>query len=95
MAEGPASDLDGYCLGSGSREHRALDQYSFTKADARAALCESLWNHPGDTIYVMVTRSESIVRTPDPGAYFGSRKENAMSDLGPPRSVGKSPDAAD
>jgi ectoine hydroxylase len=70
-----AYDRDGYVLvkglldsaevdllGRAAREDRALDQHSFSKADGEGgAVRLSLWNHPGDTIYGMVARCESVV----------------------------------
>jgi len=45
-----------------AREDRALDQHSFGKGDGEGGTVRlSLWNHPGDTIYGMFARSESIV----------------------------------
>lgn len=44
-----------------AREDRALDQHSFGRADGEGGTVRlSLWNHPGDTIYGMVARCESI-----------------------------------
>jgi ectoine hydroxylase len=49
-------------IGQAAREDRALDQHSFGRADGEGGTVRlSLWNHPGDTIYGMVARSESIV----------------------------------
>jgi ectoine hydroxylase len=45
-----------------AREDRVLDQHSFGKADGEGGTVRlSLWNHPTDTIYGMIARSESIV----------------------------------
>ena len=45
-----------------AKEDRALDQHSFGKGDGEGGTVRlSLWNHPGDTIYGMFARSESIV----------------------------------
>jgi len=45
-----------------AREDRALDQHSFGKGDGEGGTVRlSLWNHPGDTIYGMFARCESIV----------------------------------
>ncbi|HEY1742322.1 MAG TPA: phytanoyl-CoA dioxygenase family protein [Granulicella sp.] len=47
-----------------AREDRVLDQHSFGKGDGEGgAIRLSLWNHPTDTIYGMIARSESIVGT--------------------------------
>lgn len=49
-------------LGRAAREDRVLDQHSFGKADGEGGTVRlSLWNHPTDTIYGMVARSEAIV----------------------------------
>jgi ectoine hydroxylase-related dioxygenase (phytanoyl-CoA dioxygenase family) len=49
-------------LGRAAREDRALDQHSYGRADGEGGTVRlSLWNHPTDTIYGMVARSESIV----------------------------------
>jgi ectoine hydroxylase len=45
-----------------AHEDRVLDQHSFGKADGEGGTVRlSLWNHPTDTIYGMIARSESIV----------------------------------
>ncbi len=45
-----------------AKEDRALDQHSFGKGDGEGGTVRlSLWNHPGDTIYGMFARCESIV----------------------------------
>jgi ectoine hydroxylase len=49
-------------LGRTAREDRVLDQHSFGKADGEGGTVRlSLWNHPGDSVYGMVARSESVV----------------------------------
>lgn len=49
-------------LGRAAREDRALDEHSYGRADGAGGTVRlSLWNHPTDTIYGMVARSESIV----------------------------------
>jgi ectoine hydroxylase len=49
-------------LGRAAREDRVLDQHAFGKADGEGGTVRlSLWNHPTDTIYGTVARSESIV----------------------------------
>jgi len=51
-------------LGRAAREDRVLDQHSYGRADGEGGTVRlSLWNHPTDTIYGMVARSESIVGT--------------------------------
>ena len=49
-------------LGRAARYDRVLDEHSFKKSDGEGGTVRlSLWNHPTDTIYGMVARSESIV----------------------------------
>jgi len=49
-------------LSRAAREDRVLDQRSFGKGDGEGGTIRlSLWNHPTDTIYGMIARSESIV----------------------------------
>ncbi|QNI33978.1 phytanoyl-CoA dioxygenase family protein [Alloacidobacterium dinghuense] len=49
-------------LGRAAREDRALDEHAYGRADGEGGTVRlSLWNHPTDTIYGMVARSESIV----------------------------------
>src|SRR5664279_4503810 len=49
-------------LARAAREDRALDEHSFGRSDGEGGTVRlSLWNHPGDTIYGMVARCESIV----------------------------------
>jgi hypothetical protein len=45
-----------------AREDRELDQHSYGRGDGEGGTVRlSLWNHPGDTIYGMFARSETIV----------------------------------
>ena len=45
-----------------AKEDRALDQNSFGRQDGEGGQVRlSLWNHPGDTLYGMFARSESLV----------------------------------
>jgi ectoine hydroxylase len=47
-----------------AKEDRQLDQHSFGKGDGEGGVVRlSLWNHPGDTIYGMFARCESIVNS--------------------------------
>src|ERR1700733_2950569 len=49
-------------LGRTAHEDRVLDQHSFGKADGEGGTVRlSLWNHPTDTVYGMIARSESVV----------------------------------
>jgi ectoine hydroxylase len=45
-----------------AKEDRSLDEHSFSRKDGEGGNVRlSLWNHPGDTLYGMVARCESIV----------------------------------
>jgi ectoine hydroxylase-related dioxygenase (phytanoyl-CoA dioxygenase family) len=45
-----------------AKEDRALDEHSYSRNDGEGGSIRlSLWNHPGDTVYGMVARCESIV----------------------------------
>jgi ectoine hydroxylase len=47
-----------------AKEDRELDQHSFGRGDGEGGTVRlSLWNHPGDSLYGMFARSESIVNT--------------------------------
>ena len=47
-----------------AKEDRQLDQHSFGRGDGEGGTVRlSLWNHPGDTIYGMFARCESIVNS--------------------------------
>lgn len=47
-----------------AKEDRSLDQHSFARGDGEGGQVRlSLWNHPGDTIYGMFARCESIVNS--------------------------------
>jgi len=47
-----------------AKEDRELDQHSFGRGDGEGGTVRlSLWNHPGDTLYGMFARSESIVNS--------------------------------
>lgn len=51
-------------LGRAARQDRMLDQHSYGRADGEGGTVRlSVWNHPTDTIYGMVARSESIVNS--------------------------------
>lgn len=74
QAQVAAYESDGYVLVRGmldveeiallsraAREDRVLDQRSFGRADGEGGTVRlSSWNHPGDTIYGMIARSNSI-----------------------------------
>jgi ectoine hydroxylase len=47
-----------------AKEDRELDQHSFGKSDGEGGTVRlSLWNHPGDTLYGMFARCESVVNS--------------------------------
>jgi hypothetical protein len=47
-----------------AKEDRELDQHSFGRADGEGGEVRlSLWNHPGDSVYGMFARCESVVRS--------------------------------
>jgi ectoine hydroxylase-related dioxygenase (phytanoyl-CoA dioxygenase family) len=47
-----------------AKEDRQLDQHSFSRGDGEGGQVRlSLWNHPGDTIYGMFARCESVVNS--------------------------------
>ena len=47
-----------------AKEDRELDEHSFSRGDGEGgAVRLSLWNHPGDTIYGMFARCESVVNS--------------------------------
>src|ERR1700691_4374760 len=51
-------------LGHAARQDRILDQHSFARRDGEGGTVRlSLWNHPTDTIYGMLARSEAIVNS--------------------------------
>jgi ectoine hydroxylase len=51
-------------LGRAAREDRDLDTRSYSKADGEGGKVRlSLWNQPGDSIYGMFARSESVVNS--------------------------------
>jgi ectoine hydroxylase-related dioxygenase (phytanoyl-CoA dioxygenase family) len=57
-----AEEID--LLRRAAREDRELDQHSFGKSDGEGGTVRlSLWNHPGDSIYGMFARCESVVNS--------------------------------
>lgn len=47
-----------------AKEDRELDRHSFARGDGEGGQVRlSLWNHPGDTIYGMFARCESVVNS--------------------------------
>jgi ectoine hydroxylase len=73
----PEYERDGYVLVKGmfdrdeigllrraAKEDRQLDQHSFGRGDGEGGTVRlSLWNHPGDTLYGMFARCETIVNS--------------------------------
>ena len=60
LFDGDETDL----LRRAAKEDRELDQRSFGRADGEGGTVRlSLWNHPGDGIYVTFARSERMVRS--------------------------------
>jgi len=57
-----AAEID--LLRRAAKEDRELDQHSFGRGDGEGGTVRlSLWNHPGDTIYGMFARCETIVNS--------------------------------
>jgi ectoine hydroxylase len=51
-------------LRSSAKQDKALDDHAFGRDDGRGKIVRlSLWNHPGDTVYGMFARCESIVNS--------------------------------
>jgi hypothetical protein len=47
-----------------AKEDRTLDEHGYGKADGEGGVVRlALWNHPGDSIYGMYARCESVVRS--------------------------------
>ncbi|MEO8658768.1 MAG: phytanoyl-CoA dioxygenase family protein [Bryobacteraceae bacterium] len=47
-----------------AKQDRELDQHSFGRGDGEGGTVRlSLWNHPGDTLYGMFARCESVVKS--------------------------------
>ena len=56
----PAAEID--LLRRAAKEDRELDQHAFSRADGEGGQARlSLWNHPGDSLYGMFARSQSLV----------------------------------
>src|SRR5690348_221969 len=57
-----AEEID--LLRRAAKEDRGLDQHSYGRGDGEGGVVRlSLWNHPGETLYGMFARCESIVNT--------------------------------
>jgi Phytanoyl-CoA dioxygenase (PhyH) len=64
LARGMFDNEEMGLLRRAAKEDRELDQHSFGKGDGEGGTVRlSLWNHPGDTIYGMFARCESIVNS--------------------------------
>jgi hypothetical protein len=51
-------------LRSSAKQDKALDDHAFGRDDGRGNIVRlSLWNHPGDTVYGMFARCESVVNS--------------------------------
>jgi hypothetical protein len=62
LAKGFFSRAEIELLRRAAKEDRELDQHSFARGDGEGGNVRlSLWNHPGDSIYGMFARCESIV----------------------------------
>lgn len=62
LAEGFFEREQIHLLRRAAKEDRELDSHSFSRGDGEGGSVRlSLWNHPGDTIYGMFARSESLV----------------------------------
>ena len=62
VVRGMLSPAEVEVLGKTAREDRVLDQHSSGRADGEGGTVRlSLWNHPTDTIYGMIARSERFV----------------------------------
>ena len=64
LAEGFFDAEEISLLRRAAKEDRALDQHSFGRKDGEGGTVRlSLWNHPGDTLYGMFARCESVVNS--------------------------------
>ncbi len=69
-----------------AKEDRELDRHSFARADGEGGQVRlSLWNHPGDSIYGMFARCESVVRSAERilgGEVYHYHSKMIMKDAG-------------
>jgi len=69
-----------------AKEDRELDRHSFARADGEGGQVRlSLWNHPGDSIYGMFARCESMVRSAEAileGEVYHYHSKMIMKDAG-------------
>lgn len=64
VAKGAFSAEEIGLLRRAAREDRELDQHSFGRSDGEGGTVRlSLWNHPGDTLYGMFARCETLVNS--------------------------------
>ena len=64
IARGMFSRQEIDLLRRAAKEDRELDQHSYGRGDGEGGVVRlSLWNHPGETLYGMFARCESIVNT--------------------------------
>jgi ectoine hydroxylase len=64
LARGMFDEEEIGLLRRAAKEDRELDAHSFGRDDGEGKIARlSLWNHPGDTLYGMFARCESIVRS--------------------------------
>ncbi|MGO8788517.1 MAG: phytanoyl-CoA dioxygenase family protein [Terriglobia bacterium] len=64
LAKGLFDDEEVGLLRRAAKEDRELDQHSFGRKDGEGGVVRlSLWNHPGDSLYGMFARSESLVNS--------------------------------
>jgi hypothetical protein len=62
LARGFFTEAETSLLKRAAKEDRALDEHSFSRGDGEGGRVRlSLWNHPGDSIYGMMARCESMV----------------------------------
>lgn len=62
LARGMLEPLEVELLERAARADRVLDQHAFGRADGEGGTVRlSLWNHPTETIYGMIARSETVV----------------------------------
>ena len=64
LVRGMLDEEETSLLGHAARQDRILDQHSFARRDGEGGTVRlSLWNHPTETIYGMIARSEAIVNS--------------------------------
>jgi hypothetical protein len=64
LVQGMFNEQEIGLLHRAAKEDRALDEHGYGKADGEGGVVRlALWNHPGDSIYGMYARCESVVRS--------------------------------